>query len=77
MVLSWVSGKPTATAVAKPGGPDGLQRAIAVVRILRVNNCLGPAADTAWGLQSGEPVLRDSRCPYGSRLRVVGVHIRG
>ena len=45
-------------AAAVGGAPvAGFLRAVSVVRILRVTNCRGPTADTAWGLQSREQVL--------------------
>ena len=55
------------TAAAGGATVAGLLR-ISAGRILRVTNCRGPAADTVWGHESGDPVLRDSRCSYGSQL---------
>ena len=55
------------TAAAGGAPVAGLLR-MSAGRILRVTNCRGPAADTVWGHESGDLVLRDSRCSYGSQL---------
>ena len=60
-----------------PGGACDLVRAISAGRILRNVDRRGPPADTLWGLQSGEPVLGDSRCHNGGLWRGYRDYTRG